>query len=792
MIKIGRVSISARGAYEFGERYDRLDMVTYNGAAYISRMDMNESTPSPSNISWQLVLDINAALDERERKDYLFSNSELNIGLVHGNDGTVTTDDYGRWVQVPVEDFDTVTFRATYLVPDFGYAFYDERGRYISGANTGYKDPTYEPDWTEINKEATEQDPLHVQFYENARYDATIVSPKGARYAKVCWNNNHYLNMDATVTVRKDLTYALKDIFTTINDINEAVEANTSAVAALQEASYNYIISGAENYSQGIISATDGRVYNREVGGNYYGSHCFIDVKPLQRIRFIATDMSSDTDGIAFYDKTGKFISGKVLKYIADWSIPTDFDFNKNYLNESVYIEQKEHIYIGYSITIPENCYKIGLSWNHNLVYDAVQTVEVTRDITNGIFGIINSNDNTPTSEKKWKGKNVFCAGDSQTQRAFDYPYSAHSAKEGWYPDILSKTTGLNIIGATPTIGNDANGYNGGTIGGLKGYIQNNESRMPDWSDIDMMTVLIGINDWQGNIPTETLKAQTKDFIRYIKGKNKDIELVFFTNPEAETYAPLGQVQADPRNNHIDYFTSKLITINNNGLRWGDYNETLVDTLKFYSNINEDGKIGIAGYKNGTFVREIENGENVISLRQAGIITHIRYSFTNNGEGAYFTVNGDRSNSPSPDGNIYDLNYAYNNLPDGNKYQTKSKPNPVYFDSEVSGTGYEHVFPGHLFDNTISNRYIRTDGYIDNRASLFIDGKNQNGDEIYDVNHAIIDTAERMGCATCDTHGKMGLVVGYNLREWAEDGVHFDKLSGKMGALMGNFINTLK
>lgn len=54
---LGKVSISPRGIYDSSTGYDRLDMVNYDNATYVSTIDNNTDQPSKDSSTWQLIVD---------------------------------------------------------------------------------------------------------------------------------------------------------------------------------------------------------------------------------------------------------------------------------------------------------------------------------------------------------------------------------------------------------------------------------------------------------------------------------------------------------------------------------------------------------------------------------------------------------------------------------------------------------------------------------------------------------------------------------------------------------------
>lgn len=95
-VNLGRIGMIARGVYSPAERYNRLDVVAYNGAAYCALKSVTGVTPADDGVSWVCMVNsrsiesaaINAA---GELIIFLNDGTYSNLGVVKGKDAEPLT-----------------------------------------------------------------------------------------------------------------------------------------------------------------------------------------------------------------------------------------------------------------------------------------------------------------------------------------------------------------------------------------------------------------------------------------------------------------------------------------------------------------------------------------------------------------------------------------------------------------------------------------------------------------------------------------------------------------------------
>ena len=173
---------------------------------------------------------------------------------------------------IDVSSFDTITFthvQTTNTVTPLGYAFYDENGKYISGASNG--GGTYE---TAVK---------------------TVDVPNGAKYFRVMWMNTTHSRYDAE-------KYGIGNFFCYGNI--GIIEPDTSDKAGTVDITSDFMWTpGSITYANGVASSQ----YEKDW---LYSN--LIDVSSFDTITFthVQTTNTVTPLGYAFYDENGKYISG--------------------------------------------------------------------------------------------------------------------------------------------------------------------------------------------------------------------------------------------------------------------------------------------------------------------------------------------------------------------------------------------------------------------------------------------------------------------------------------------------
>lgn len=357
---------------------------------------------------------------------------------------------------------------------------------------------------------------------------------------------------------------------------------------------------------------------------------------------------------------------------------------------------------------------------------------------------------NGSTENMPFKGKGVFCAGDSQTMH-------------GLYFSELLRVTGMKMIGNTGLLGN------GGTSTNLLGFLKRMDSQgLIKWDDIDVFTVLIGGNDYGSNTEkgtfndvsgANTIYGSIKGVIDYVMSKKSTITMAFFTRPERDNVE-------NTKNQNGYWFTTKKLQGVTKVIYTGNVEPSSGCT---------DGGVAICGYDGeGNFVKNIleakGSGYTSESVSIPSECKQIRICSKGSAAGETFSFEITSDGTSIPSGTI--LNES--NI---DEYREKSS----------------NVLPkGYILNNSYYNIYIWKDGYCDNRSYHYAPGPNLKGNTMYDIGEAICDCARRMGVPCLDTHNMCNVVYGYNLRDLMPDGTHFNQtLGSKIGRLMGNYINTL-
>ena len=174
---------------------------------------------------------------------------------------------------VDVSEYESITFthvQTTNTATPLGYAFYDASGKYISGASNG-----------------------------GGTYDTavkTIKVPDGAKYFRVMWMNTTHSRYDADKYEITTHFFCYGNIDNSQSDVNDKTETI--------DITSNFIWTpGSITYANGVASS--------QYASDWLYSN-MVDVSEYESITFthVQTTNTATPLGYAFYDASGKYISG--------------------------------------------------------------------------------------------------------------------------------------------------------------------------------------------------------------------------------------------------------------------------------------------------------------------------------------------------------------------------------------------------------------------------------------------------------------------------------------------------
>lgn len=629
---------------------------------------------------------------------------ETSVGRISSENGNVEQRSESLYTELILDDvYEYIMFNASIYSGNYGIAFFDN-DEFILGYRT-----------TETKIEV-------------------VRIPKNCNKIKLSWNKNYV----ATQNIKLDksgITY-LSNAINEIDNINNEIDNINNDIDNIKSnfftANKNLILYENLVRINEVILGSYVRANGTEGNASDWCCTNYIEVEEGQ----IYTAFNYKTTHVALYD------SNKTIKTDVTWQSGEEIPNGVTYIRLN-----QQNTPTGVPITIED--VKLAL----------VQGIESENP---GYIPIFNSEEIKMPKEyvtfddlqkfnvQPFKGKGLFCAGDSQTYY-------------GRYFEELIRTTGMIMKGNTGELGN------GGTSTQLLSFLQNMDSKgLIKWDEIDVFTVLIGGNDYGSNTNkgtfddaagSNTIYGGIKGVIEYVMSKKDSIIMSFFTRPERDNVE-------NTHNKNGYWFTTKKIQGVTNVVYTGNVEPNSGCT---------DGGVAICGYDSeGNFLRNIleAKGSEYISENVAipNDCKQIRICSKGSAAGVTFSFELTSDETGIPNGTI--LNES--NI---DTYREKSS----------------YILPkGYILNNTYYNIYIWENGYCDNRSYHYAPGKNLAGNTMYDINYAILDCAKRMGIPCLDTYNMCNVVYGYNLRELMPDGTHFEtELASKIGRFMGNYINTL-
>ena len=99
---LGKVGLTPRGAYVAGTTYDRLDIVSYNGTIYISKVALNTSLPTDSS-KWIVQTDFSNIVTHQSTTVTITPEVLNRWGNVSQLDITLSPADEGKAVEYKLE-----------------------------------------------------------------------------------------------------------------------------------------------------------------------------------------------------------------------------------------------------------------------------------------------------------------------------------------------------------------------------------------------------------------------------------------------------------------------------------------------------------------------------------------------------------------------------------------------------------------------------------------------------------------------------------------------------------------